>query len=60
MNRNNTWRWILVAVTLLLSLYEFYPPSLWGGSVLGRDLLTEFERRAVRRDETFNAILAQA
>jgi SecD/SecF fusion protein len=60
MNRNNTWRWILVAIALVLSVYEFYPPSLWGGSVLGRDVLTEFERKAVKRDDAFTAIVAQA
>ena len=60
MSRNNTWRWSFVIIAFVLSIYEFYPPSMWGGSVLGRDVLTEFERKAVKRDEAFTAILAQA
>jgi SecD/SecF fusion protein len=60
MSRNNTWRWSFVIIALVLSIYEFYPPSMWGGSVLGRDVLAEFERKAVKRDDAFTAILAQA
>jgi SecD/SecF fusion protein len=60
MNRNNTWRFIIVLSAVLWSVYEFYPPSLWGGGLLGRDVLEEFETQAVKPDETFNAILAGA
>jgi SecD/SecF fusion protein len=33
---------------------------MWGGSLLGRNVIEEFERNAYRTDATFNTILARA
>ena len=59
MNRNNTWRFIIVLFAIVWSVLEFYPPGLWGGSVLGRDVIQVFEERAVKQDDAFKAIVAQ-
>ena len=53
MNRNNFWRFVLVVLVILWSLYELYPPE-------GRDLLLFFREKAVNRDATFTAIFQKA
>ncbi len=53
MNRNNLWRFVLVVLVVLWSVYELYPPT-------GRSLLQEFRTRAVRSDNTFSNILYKA
>ncbi|HVM49696.1 MAG TPA: protein translocase subunit SecD [Candidatus Acidoferrum sp.] len=53
MNQNKLWRFVLVVLVLLWSLYELYPPE-------GRNLLQYFRERAVDRDPTFTAIYKRA
>jgi len=53
MNRNNFWRFALVSLVILWSLYELYPPE-------GRDLLQFFREKAVQRDATFSSIFQKA
>ena len=53
MNRNNVWRFVLVVLVVLWSLYELYPPK-------GRNLVMVFRERAVNRDTTFNGIVQKA
>jgi SecD/SecF fusion protein len=53
MNRNNFWRFTLVVLVILWSLYELYPPQ-------GRDLLLVFREKATARDASFTAILQKA
>jgi SecD/SecF fusion protein len=56
MNRNNLWRFVLVAFVVLWSLYELYPPS-------GRDLVQYFRDKAVKTPAnlaTFTNIMAKA
>ena len=53
MNRNNVWRFVLVAVVILWSAYELYPPT-------GMDLVQYFRERARNQDATFKAILQNA
>ena len=53
MNRNNTWKWLLVAFVLAWSLHELYPPT-------GRDLVEVFEEKSASRDTNFAAIVQQA
>jgi SecD/SecF fusion protein len=53
MNRNNFWRFILVVLVLLWSVYELYPPR-------GTDLIVKFRDRAVRVDTNFTAIVSKA
>jgi SecD/SecF fusion protein len=53
MNRNNFWRFILVVVVILWSLYELYPPE-------GRDLVLFFREKAVNRDRAFTAFFQKA
>ena len=53
MNRNNFWRFILVVLVLVWSLYELYPPT-------SRNLVQVFQQKARNRDATFNNILQQA
>ena len=53
MRRNNIWKCALVIFIVAWSLYEMYPPT-------PRDLLVEFEGRAVRKDATFAALLERA
>jgi hypothetical protein len=54
MNRNLFWRFIFfVVLPLVLAVKFMYPPS-------PRDLLLEFNRRAVTRDATFTEIVQQA
>ena len=53
MNRNNFWRVVLVALVVLWSLYELYPPQ-------GRDLLVYFREKAVNKNTNFTAIVLNA
>jgi SecD/SecF fusion protein len=53
MNRNNLWRFVLVALVVLWSLYELYPPQ-------SRDLLLYFREKAVNRDPAFSTIFSNA
>ena len=53
MNRNNFWRFVLVVLVVLWSLYELYPPQ-------GRDLVQHFREKAVTRDPAFTAIFTNA
>ena len=53
MNRNNFWRFILVVLVILWSLYELYPPE-------GRDLLLVFREKAANRDPAFTSIFQKA
>ncbi|HEY5915329.1 MAG TPA: protein translocase subunit SecD, partial [Verrucomicrobiae bacterium] len=53
MNRNNVWKWILVAVVVAWSFFELWPPK-------GRDLIQYFNEKAVIHDATFSNIVAQA
>jgi SecD/SecF fusion protein len=53
MNRNNFWRFILVVLVILWSLYELYPPE-------GRDLLLFFREKATGRDAAFSAFFQKA
>jgi SecD/SecF fusion protein len=54
MNRNNFWRFVLVAGVLIWSLYEIYPPR-------ARDLIEVFADRAINRNDTnFTAIVNHA
>src|SRR5262245_12729682 len=50
MRRNNIWKFALVVFVVAWSLYEMYPPT-------PRDLLVEFQGRAVRKDATFTSIM---
>lgn len=50
MGRKNLWKWLLVLLLVGWSIYELYPPK-------GRDIVTEFQLRAVRRDVTFSNIV---
>ena len=50
MRRNNAWKFALVVFVVAWSLYEMYPPT-------PRDLLVEFQGRAVRKDATFTSIM---
>ena len=53
MNRNNFWRFILVVLVILWSLYELCPPE-------GRDLLLFFREKATGRDAAFSAMFQKA
>ncbi|HEV2210407.1 MAG TPA: protein translocase subunit SecD [Verrucomicrobiae bacterium] len=54
MNRNSVWRFVLVAVVVLWSVYELYPPR-------GMDLVQYFRERAVnQQDATFKEIYQRA
>jgi SecD/SecF fusion protein len=53
MNRNNYWRFALVLLVLLWSVYEMYPPT-------SPDLLLVFRERARNTDTNFTAIVTQA
>jgi SecD/SecF fusion protein len=54
MNRNNTWKFVLVLLVLAWSFYEMYPP-------VGTDLITQFKTQApvARRDTNYNAIIVR-
>src|SRR6266850_4251836 len=53
MNRKNLWRFVIVSLVLIWSIYEIYPPR-------GRDLVQVFSERAVARDTNFTAIVSKA
>ena len=53
MNRNNFWRFSLVVLVVLWSLYELYPPE-------GRNLVVFFREKAVDRDAAFTTIYKKA
>jgi SecD/SecF fusion protein len=53
MNRNNLWRFVIVVIVVLWSIYELYPPQ-------PRDLVQYFRERAVNRDASFTGILTNA
>ncbi len=55
MNRNNTWRFIIVVLVLLWSIYEMYPPK-------STDLIEKFRDRAFasRSDTNFTGIVDRA
>ena len=50
MKQNNRWRFILVVLIVVWSLYEIYPPT-------SRDLVKEFTSRADNQDAAFTNIL---
>src|SRR5690242_14123799 len=53
MNRNNVWRFVLVVLVVLWSVYELYPPR-------GKDLVQYFREHAVKtRDSAFSNIVAK-
>ncbi len=53
MNRNNVWRFVLVVLVVVWSVYELYPPT-------GGNLVQVFRDTAVNRDATFNGIVQKA
>src|SRR5687768_13306911 len=53
MNRNNFWKWALIALVLAWSVYEIYPPQ-------SKPLLRQFQESAGNRDTNFNAIVSRA
>lgn len=56
MNRNNVWRFVLVALVVVWSLYELYPPQ-------SKNLVQFFRDRAVNHpptDATFKSIMEKA
>ena len=53
MNRNNLWKFVLVVLVLVWSIYELYPPN-------GRDLVEVFRERAVSTDPAFHEIVKKA
>jgi len=53
MNRNNFWRFVLVVLVVLWSLYELYPPQ-------AKNLVQVFRDRAVNHDPAFAAIMLKA
>lgn len=50
--RNNFWKWVFVALVVVWSLYEIYPPR-------GRDLVQVFREQAVNKDVAFSNIVYQ-
>jgi SecD/SecF fusion protein len=53
MKRKNLWKWMLVVFVLAWSLWEINPPT-------PRDLIEEFQGRAVNTDTNFTAIVERA
>src|SRR6266566_2014162 len=53
MKRKNVWKWLLVAFVLAWALWEINPPT-------SRDLIEEFQGRAVNTDTNFTAIVQRA
>lgn len=53
MNRNNKWKWALVAFFVAWSLWELYPPT-------DRDLLETFKAEAVTTTGNFSNIVQKA
>src|ERR1035438_2894064 len=57
MNRNNYWRFTLVVLVILWSLYELYPPE---GRDVRRVFLLVFREKPVARDPAFSTISTNA
>ncbi len=53
MNRNHLWRFVLVVLVLVWSLYEAYPPT-------SRNLVQVFREKAIVKDTNFVAIVREA
>ena len=53
MKRNLFWKFVFVLFIVAWSLREMYPPT-------PRNLLAEFQERAVNRDSTYSNIVTQA
>jgi SecD/SecF fusion protein len=53
MKRNNLWKWLLVVFIVAWALREMYPPT-------NRDLISEFQNRAVSQDTNFTGIVTRA
>src|SRR5262245_15556596 len=53
MKRKNVWKWMLVVFVLAWSFWEINPPT-------PRDLIEEFQSRAVNADTNFTAIVQRA
>ena len=53
MKRKNVWKWLLVVFVLAWALWEINPPT-------PRDLIEEFQGRAVNTDTNFTAIVQRA
>ena len=53
MKRNLTWKFVFVLFVVAWSFREMYPPT-------PRNLLQEFQSRAINRDATFTNIIQQA
>src|SRR5437667_5181271 len=53
MKRKNGWKWMLVVFVLAWALWEINPPT-------PRDLMEEFQDRAVNTDTNFTAIVQRA
>ncbi len=53
MNRNNTWRALLVLFLVIWACYEIYPPT-------NRDLVEVFREKAVNADSNFADIVERA
>lgn len=53
MNRNNSWRFILVVLIVVWAIFEAYPPT-------NRDLIDTFRTSASHVDATFGDIVAKA
>src|SRR5437660_7268945 len=53
MNRSHFWKLILIVFIVVWAIFEMTPPT-------SRDFLLEFQRRAVRPDQSFSNIVARA
>ncbi len=53
MKRKNVWKWLVVAFVLAWALWEINPPT-------SRDLIEEFQGRAVNTDTNFTALVQRA
>ena len=53
MKRNNVWKWVLTILLAAWALYSAYPPT-------SRNLLQEFQSKAVNTDTNLTAILSRA
>ena len=53
MKRKNAWKWMMVVFVLAWAFWEINPPT-------PRDLIEEFQSRAVNTDTNFTAILQRA
>ena len=53
MQRNNTWRALLILFVTAWAFYEIYPPA-------DRNLIDTFEERASAKGTNFTALVAKA